>query len=130
MKRGRFSIEYTVWLALTGRPLDRDAFAPAPIPEKTRAQLIKVWRIYNDPEWQATEHARPKGRYTAVKVTTRSGQTFSEIVDRPKGSPANPLSQLEHQAKLSQATAHACEISVIIHRFEHEKLDALMEPLQ
>lgn len=125
-EEGRFCIEYIVWLALTGQPLERAAFAPTPIPEKTRAELLKVQRNYDDPEWQASENAQPKGRYTAVKVTTRSGKIYSTIVDQPKGSPANPLSQLEHQTKLSQASENATDITALINRLEHEPLGPLI----
>lgn len=125
-EEGRFSIEYIVWLALAGQSLERHAFAPTPIPEKTRVKLTKVWRNYDDPEWRASEHAQPKGRYTAVKVTTKSGQTFSTIVDQPKGSPANPLSQLEHQIKLSQSSVRANEITALINRIEHEPIVHLL----
>ncbi|PJN87850.1 hypothetical protein CVN76_23715 [Bacillus sp. mrc49] len=101
-EEGRFSIEYIVWLALTGKPLSFASFGTNPIPSSWRASFQKVNRII-DSTIEPNKEALPKGRFTIVTVTTTSGMALSKRIDTPKGSPANPLTKLQLNEKLLQA---------------------------
>ncbi|WP_285769030.1 MmgE/PrpD family protein [Peribacillus sp. SI8-4] len=101
-EEGRFSIEYIVWLALTGKPLSFASFESKPIPPSWRASLQKVNRI-TDATIKPSKEALPKGRFTIVTVTATNGNVLSKRIDTPKGSPGNPLTKSQLKTKLLHA---------------------------
>jgi 2-methylcitrate dehydratase PrpD len=101
-EEGRFSIEYIVWLALTGKPLTFSSFSSQPISSEWREGMKKVSREY-DAAVTPSESALPKGRFTIVKVKTIKGDLFSKRIDTPKGCPRNPLTEDELKSKLFHA---------------------------
>ena len=70
-------------------------FSPAKLPEDIRAALQKIHRVTLEPD--------AKRPYTRVRVRSVDGTQESEQVSDPKGSPENPLSFEEEEAKLALA---------------------------
>lgn len=89
-EQGRFSIEYIVWLGLTGQAFSQEAFSSQPIPHQTQQELRKISRGYLE------EVTAP---YTNVSVYLKSGQRVSRKIAFPEGSPQNPLSFKERLIK-------------------------------
>lgn len=112
-EEGRFSIEYIVWLALTGRPLTFSSFESKPIPSVWRESVQKITRE-NDASIKLSETAIPAGRFTIVDVTTKSGEVLSKRVDTPKGSPRNPLTKAELREKLSRAVGDEVKTKMLM----------------
>lgn len=90
-EQGRFSIEYIVWLGLTGIAYEVSRFSKAPIEEKLQRELEKCRRITLD---QAL--GQP---YTQITVCRTDGSTDTQQVTHPKGSPKNPLSFADEEEK-------------------------------
>ena len=52
--------------------------------------MNRIERVYDLPKVSLTE------RITKVTVTLKSGDTFTETVNNPKGSPKNPLAMEDY----------------------------------
>ncbi len=94
-EQGRFSIEYIVWLNLLGISCSPDRFSPAKLPEDIKSALKRIHRITLVPDADQP--------YTRVRVIGTDGTVDTEQVSAPKGSPGNPLSFKEEEAKLAIA---------------------------
>lgn len=94
-EQGRFSIEYIVWLGLSGTAYDLPHFSKAPIGKEIREALERCRRI--------TLGQAPGQPYTQVTVVNTDGSRDVERVIHPKGSPENPLSIQDEKEKLSAA---------------------------
>lgn len=128
-EEGRFSIEYIVWLALTGKPLTFASFESKPLPHSWRKSLQKVNRE-TDATIKPSKAALPVGRFTIVTVTTTSGDVLSKRIDTPKGSPGNPLTKPQLIEKLHKAIGDEVETEKIIaavHALNHTSLGVLQE---
>jgi 2-methylcitrate dehydratase PrpD len=129
-EQGRFSVEYVVALALTGRPLSLASFTSAPIAEEVLALLPRVERAYDD-TIEPVPHAVPKGRFTIVEITTKVGESYKERIDNPRGAPGNALTLDDLRAKLdaslspNQATTEQV-IDAILHLRTEEDLQLLL----
>lgn len=85
----RFSLAYTVAVALTDGRLDQACFTPERISDPVRQALSARVALTAAPQYDAGFPAR---RGAAVTVRLRSGDEVSQaLADRP-GSPQNPLS--------------------------------------
>jgi len=88
--RGKFSIDYVLAAMLLDGRVDLDSFSNdycnAP---RTRAALEKV-QVNVHPEWPNDQASRRK---SPVTVTMRDGRTFTRMVEKVLGSPANPMSR-------------------------------------
>ncbi|WMX55102.1 MmgE/PrpD family protein [Peribacillus sp. R9-11] len=128
-EEGRFSIEYIVWLALSGKPLTFSSFESTPIPSSWRKSFQKVTREI-DVTTKPSKTALPVGRFTIVNVTTTSGDVLSKRTDTPKGSPGNPLTKSQLKEKLLQAVGDDVKTEKIIasvHALTHTELGVFQE---
>lgn len=96
-EQGRFSIEYIVWLGLTGIPWDLAHFSATPLSEEIKTALNCIHRITLEPK-----DCPP---YTQVTVRCRNGKWDQERVVYPKGAPQNPLSLEDEVSKLALSVA-------------------------
>lgn len=93
----RFSLGYTVAVALTDGRLDRASFTPERIADPARAALTERITLEATP---AYDEVFPARRGASLRVLLRSGeQVMQAVPDRP-GSPQNPLSAEAVIAKL------------------------------
>ncbi|MFD6439309.1 hypothetical protein ACFWDG_05750 [Peribacillus sp. NPDC060186] len=128
-EEGRFSIEYIVWLALSGKPLTFSSFESKPIPSSWRESFKKVTREI-DITTKPSKTALPVGRFTIVNVTTTSGDVLTKRIDTPKGSPGNPLTKSQLTEKLLQAVGDDIRTEKIIaavHALNHTALGVFQE---
>jgi 2-methylcitrate dehydratase PrpD len=90
--RGKFSIDYVLAAMLLDRRVDLDSFADtycnAP---RMRAALDKVV-VNAHPEWGQDPAARRKA---PVTITMKDGRTFTQEVEKVRGSPGNPMTRDE-----------------------------------
>ena len=82
---GKFSIEYITWLGLTKGKVDYSDFS-----ENTVDQAFHQFRnrITRKNDLKASSEKRP----ICLEIITKK-ETYSFLVEDPKGSPANPLSE-------------------------------------
>lgn len=102
---GKFSIEYITWLGLTKGKVDYSDFS-----EKTVDQAFHQFRnlIIRKNDLKASAEKRP----ICLEIITKK-DTYSFLVEDPKGSPANPLLEDDIFEKASQLS--------------HGKLDVLFK---
>jgi 2-methylcitrate dehydratase PrpD len=94
----RFSLAYTVAIALLDGGIDQSSFTPARIADPRRRALSERVHIEVDTEFEA---AFPALRGAAVTLNPRHGERASRVIpDRP-GSPRNPLSPETISAKFT-----------------------------
>ena len=74
--------------------------------------MSRIERVYDLPKVSQTE------RITKVTVTLKTGDTFTETVNNPKGSPNNPLTLEDIRIKLG-LTLKADQIDRIMEAFTH-----------
>lgn len=107
---GRFSIEYIVWLGITGQPYNLSAFSSKKIDTFTKEKLRLVHR-YSITD-QLTEP------FTEVIVYLNNGTTYKERVTYPKGSPENPLTLEDEKQKIGQSISSKEFIQTIIEEID------------
>ena len=130
-EEGRFSIEYVVALALLGQAYGLEQFTHAPISPETIKLMKRMERSYN-PSHPPSPIAIPKGRFTIVAITMQDGTVHSQEIATPKGSPGNPLSDVELEMKFRDAvgkTELAEELLALIHSLETTTVDKLIDLL-
>lgn len=128
-EQGRFSIEYVVWLALTGQPLDFSSFTTEPIEAKLLEQLVRVNRVYDD-QIQPLPDAMPQGRFTIVEVELVGGGKLSYRVDMPEGSPGAPFENQQLADKLNAAIGSSLHGEAIMEQVFNLKNSTLEQLLQ
>ena len=84
-REGQFSIEYIVYQVLAYGAVQDELFKIDTIDQSVRDYMSRIERFYDLPKVSQTE------RITKVTVTLKNGETFTETVNNPKGSPNNPL---------------------------------------
>ena len=93
-EEGRFSLEYIAALMLSGRGLHPAHFQPVALDAELQAYLALMSRSY-------PPDGLPPQRCTRVTLRLTDGRSLSAIGDRPKGSPANPVTEAELLPKFS-----------------------------
>ncbi len=113
-EEGRFSIEYIVWLGVTGQSYGLAAFTPAKLAPALQRQLRKVHREY------LPAIGVP---YTQVTVTLTDGREFSERITHAKGTPENPLTPAEQRQKFDRSLhgSLAEEIAATVLQFDQKQ---------
>ena len=100
-EQGRFSVEYIIASILLDYDLTIDHFQPKTIGSDIRELMGKIHREY-DATISPSMISYPKGRFTIIQILTNKQVSWSERVDAPKGSFANPLTRSEVEEKLEQ----------------------------
>ena len=111
-REGQFSIEYVVYQVLAYRAVQDELFKIDTIDQSVRDYMSRIERVYDLPKVAQTE------RITKVTVTLKNGDTFTETVNNPKGSPNNPLTLEDIRIKLG-FTLKADQIDRMIEAFIH-----------
>ena len=111
-REGQFSIEYVVYQVLAYGAVQDELFKIDSIDQSVRDYMSRIERVYDVPKVSQTE------RITKVTVTLKNGETFTEMVNNPKGSPNNPLNLEDIRIKLG-LTLEADQIDRMIEAFAH-----------
>ena len=111
-REGQFSIEYIVYQVLAYGAVQDELFKIDTIDQSVRDYMSRIERVYDLPKVSQSE------RITKVTVTMKNGDTFTETVNNPKGSPDNPLTLEDIRIKLG-LTLQADQIDRIMEAFTH-----------
>ena len=123
-REGQFSIEYVVYQVLAYGVVQDDLFKVDTIDQKVRDCMSHIERVYDLPKVSQTE------RITKVTVTLKNGDTFTETVNNPKGSPKNPLNLEDIRIKLG-LILEADQIDRVIEAFTHtDKVESFLQTLR
>ena len=98
----KFSLEYAVARALLDGQIGPQQFSPDKIKEARLQGLIAKIK----PNYFDVSESESKGEWTRlpvkIDISIKNGESFSFQVDRPKGSPRNPLTPAESEEKFLQ----------------------------
>ena len=123
-REGQFSIEYIVFQVLAYGAVQDELFKIDTIDQSVRNYMSRIERVYDLPKVSQTE------RITKVTVTLKSGETFTEMVNNPKGSPNNPLNLEDIRIKLG-LTLKANQIDRMIEAFTNtDKVEPFLQILR
>ena len=111
-REGQFSIEYIVYQVLAYGAVQDELFKIDTIDQSVRDYMSRIERVYDLPKVSQSE------RITKVTVTMKNGDTFTETVNNPKGSPNNPLTLEDIRIKLG-LTLKADQIDRIMEAFTY-----------
>ena len=111
-REGQFSIEYIVYQVLAYGAVQDELFKIDIIDSSIRDYMSRIERVYDLPKVSQTE------RITKVTVILKNGDTFSDTVNNPKGSPKNPLTMEDIRIKLG-LILKADQIDRMIEAFTH-----------
>lgn len=123
-REGQFSIEYIVYQVLAYGAVQDELFKIDTIDQSVRDYMSRIERVYDLPKVSQTE------RITKVTVTLKNGETFTETVNNPKGSPNNPLTLEDIRIKLG-LTLKADQIDRMIEAFTNtDKVEPFLQTLR
>ncbi|MDU6773203.1 MAG: MmgE/PrpD family protein [Veillonella parvula] len=123
-REGQFSIEYVVYQVLAYGAVQDELFKIDTIDQSVRDYMSRIERVYDLPKVAQTE------RITKVTVTLKNGDTLTETVNNPKGSPKNPLTMEDIRIKLG-LTLEADQIDRVIVAFTNtDKVESFLQTLR
>ena len=123
-REGQFSIEYIVYQVLAYGAVQDELFKIDTIDQSVRDYMNRIKRVYDLPKVSQTE------RITKVTVTLKNGETFTETVNNPKGSPNNPLTLEDIRIKLG-LTLETKQIDRMIEAFTNtDKVEPFLQTLR
>ena len=123
-REGQFSIEYIVYQVLAYGAVQDELFKIDSIDQSVRDYMNRIERVYDLPKVSQTE------RITKVTVTLKNGDTFTETVNNPKGSPNNPLTLEDIRIKLG-LTLETKQIDRMIEAFTNtDKVEPFLQTLR
>ena len=123
-REGQFSIEYIVYQVLAYGAVQDELFKIDTIDQSVRDYMSRIERVYDLPKVAQSE------RITKVTVTMKNGDTFTETVNNPKGSPQNPLNLEVIRIKLG-LTLKADQIDRIIEAFTNtDRVEPFLQTLR
>ena len=123
-REGQFSIEYIVYQVLAYEAVQDELFKIDTIDQSVRDYMSRIERVYDLPKVSQTE------RITKVTVTLKNGETFTETVNNPKGSPNNPLTLEDIRIKLG-LTLETKQIDRMIEAFTNtDKVEPFLQTLR
>ncbi len=121
-REGQFSIEYIVYQVLAYGAVQDELFKIDTIDQSVRDYMSRIERVYDLPKVSQTE------RITKVTVTLKNGETFTETVNNPKGSPNNPLTLEDIRIKLGLTLE---QIDRIMEAFTHtDEVEPFLQTLR
>ena len=123
-REGQFSIEYVVYQVLAYGAVQDELFKIDTIDQEVRDCMSRIERVYDLPKVSQSE------RITKVTVTLKNGDTFTETVNNPKGSPKNPLVMEDIRIKLG-FTLERKQIDRVIEAFTNtDKAELFLRTLR
>ena len=94
------------------------------IDQIVRDYMNRIERVYDLPKVSQSE------RITKITVTLKNGETFTETVNNPKGSPKNPLAMEDIRIKLG-LTLETKQIDRMIEAFTNtDKVEPFLQTLR
>lgn len=123
-REGQFSIEYVVYQVLAYGAVQDELFKIDTIDPIVLDYMNRIKRVYDLPKVSQSE------RITKVTVTMKNGDTFTETVNNPKGSPKNPLTMEDIRIKLG-LTLETKQIDRVIEAFTNtDKVEPFLRILR
>lgn len=123
-REGQFSIEYIVYQVLAYGEVQDELFKIDTIDQEVRDCMSRIERVYDLPKVSQSE------RITKVTVTLKNGDTFTETVNNPKGSPKNPLAIENIRIKLG-LTLETKQIDRVIEAFTNtDEVESFLQTLR
>ena len=123
-REGQFSIEYIVYQVLAYGAVQDELFKLEAIDQIVRDYMNRIERVYDLPKVAQSE------RITKITVTMKNGDTFTETVNNPKGSPNNPLTLEDIRIKLG-LTLETKQIDRMIEAFTNtDKVEPFLQTLR
>ena len=123
-REGQFSIEYIVYQVLAYGAVQDELFKIDTIDQSVRDYMSRIERGYDLPKVSQSE------RITKVTVTLKNGDTFTETVNNPKGSPKNPLTMEDIRIKLG-LTLETKQIDRVIEAFTNtDRVEPFLQTLR
>ena len=123
-REGQFSIEYVVYQALAYGAVQDELFKIDTIDQSVRDYMSRIERVYDLPKVSQTE------RITKITVTMKNGDTFTETVNNPKGSPKNPSTMEDIRIKLG-LTLETKQIDRMIEAFTNtDEVEPFLQTLR
>ena len=123
-REGQFSIEYIVYQVLAYGAVQDELFKIDSIDQSVRDYMSRIERVYDLPKVSQSE------RITKITVTLKNGDTFTETVNNPKGSPNNPLTLEDIRIKLG-LTLETKQIDRMIEAFTNtDKVEPFLQTLR
>lgn len=123
-REGQFSIEYIVYQVLTYGAVEDELFQIDTIDQSVRDYMSRIERVYDLPKVSQSE------RITKVTVTLKNGETFTETMNNPKGSPNNPLTMEDIRIKLG-LTLETKQIDRVIEAFTNtDRVEPFLQTLR
>lgn len=123
-REGQFSIEYVVYQVFAYGEVQDEVFKIDIIDSSVRDYMSRIERVYDLPKVSQTE------RITKVTITLKNGDTFTETVNNPKGSPKNPLTMEDIRIKLS-LTLETKQIDRVIEAFTNtDEVESFLRTLR
>lgn len=123
-REGQFSIEYIVYQVLAYGAVQDELFKLDAIDQEVRDCMSRIERVYDLPKVSQSE------RITKVTVTLKNGDTFTETVNNPKGSPKNPLAMEDIRIKLGLAL-ETKQIDRVIEAFTNtDEVESFLQTLR
>lgn len=123
-REGQFSIEYIVYQVLAYGAVQDELFKIDTIDQSVRDYMSRIERVYDLPKVSQSE------RITKVTVTLKNGDTFTETVNNPKGSPKNPLTMEDIRIKLG-LTLETKQIDRVIEAFTNtDRVEPFLQTLR
>ena len=125
---GRFSIPFSVALALVKQDAGADQYCDETVQDKTIQNLAGKVALVSSPRW---EEAYPHKRGASVTIVDKAGKSCFAEVDLAKGEPENPAAWNEiYQKFLTNATScislgEAELLGALINRLEEASLEDL-----
>lgn len=123
-REGQFSIEYIVYQVLAYGVVQDELFKIDTIDQSVRDYMSRIERVYDLPKVSQSE------RITKVTVTLKNGETFTETINNPKGSPNNPLTMEDIRIKLG-LTLEIKQIDRVIEAFTNtDRVEPFLQTLR
>ena len=123
-REGQFSIEYIVYQVFAYGAVQDELFKIDTIDQEVRDCMSRIERVYDLPKVSQSE------RITKVTVTLKNGDTFTETVNNPKGSPKNPLAMEDIRIKLG-LTLETKQIDRVIEAFTNtDEVESFLQTLR
>lgn len=123
-REGQFSIEYIVYQVLAYGVVQDELFKIDTIDQSVRDYMSRIERVYDLSKVSQSE------RITKVTVTLKNGDTFTETVNNPKGSPKNPLTMEDIRIKLG-LTLETKQIDRVIEAFTNtDRVEPFLQTLR
>ena len=123
-REGQFSIEYIVYQVLAFGTVQDELFKIDTIDQSVRDYMSRIERVYDLPKVSQSE------RITKVTVTLKNGETFTETMNNPKGSPNNPLTMEDIRIKLG-LTLETKQIDRVIEAFTNtDRVEPFLQTLR